>query len=71
MQYAVSPVNQLTAWVTLAALLTGCATPGTRTTPGESSDGIPAVIAAMEKDDAEGRTAESRDMVELPSGKLR
>ena len=66
MQYAVSPINQLTAWVTLAALLTGCATPGTRTIPGESPDGIPAIIAAMEKEDAEGRSTGSRDMVELP-----
>ena len=68
MQCAVSPVNQLTAWVTLAALLTGCATPGTggRSAPGESPDGIPAIIAAMEKEDAEGRSTASRDMVELP-----
>ena len=52
--------------MTLAALLTGCATPGTRTIPGESPEGIPAVIAAMEKEDAEGRSAGARDMVELP-----
>ena len=41
--------------MTLAALITGCATPG------QITDGIPAVIAAME------RTAGSRDMVELPA----
>ena len=63
----VSPINQLTAWVTLAALLTGCATPGTRTAPGQTAeDSIPAIIAAMEKEDAEGRSTASRDMVELP-----
>lgn len=63
----VSPINQLTAWVTLAALLTGCATPGTRTIPGQTAeDSIPAIIAAMEKEDAEGRSTASRDMVELP-----
>ena len=54
MKSSVSSISQLTAWVILAALITGCATPG------QITGGIPAVIAAME------RTAESRDMVELP-----
>ena len=57
-------IDQLTAWVTLAALLTGCATPGE--VPG-GGNGVLDIIAALERDTAERRIPQAEGMVAVPA----
>lgn len=57
-------IDQLTAWVTLAALLTGCATPGE--VPG-GGNGVLDIIAALERDTAERRIPQAEGMAAVPA----
>ena len=67
-------IDQLTAWITLAALLTGCATPGntpapvTPSAPGSTGgNGFLDIIAALERDTAERRIPQAEGMVAVPA----
>lgn len=67
-------IDQLTAWIILAALLTGCATPGNTPAPvtrnaAESTgeNGGLGIIAALERDTAERRIPQAEGMVAVPA----
>lgn len=67
-------IDQLTAWVTLAALLTGCATPGNTPAPvtrgaggSTGGNGVLDIIAALERDTAERRIPQAEGMVAVPA----
>ena len=67
-------IDQLTAWVTLAALLTGCATPGNTPAPvtrgaagSTGATGVLDIIAALERDTAERRIPQAEGMVTVPA----
>ena len=67
-------IDQLTAWITLAALLTGCATPGNTPAPVTPSaagsaggNSVLDIIAALERDTAERRIPQAEGMVAVPA----